>query len=216
MPITRFVCPAAVVPSSSLYARGAAVRCAARLAVVALTVLGGSAMAQQVHGADAGQGGRVAQGSRAAQVAGQQDQPDYALAGKPLPVAPADAQLQAALREVSPERIQQNIEHLVAFNNRSTVSSTETDLKPGTGVLAAADWIRGQFEAYSKACGGCLEVKVDAFVEQPQPGFGNSKPRIAKPTPLRNVYAILRGTDPAASQADVPGDRALRHASERM
>lgn len=128
------------------------------------------------------------------------DQPDFAVAGKPLPVAPADAQLQAALGAVSPDRIRQNIERLVAFNNRSTVSSTETDLKPGTGVLAAADWIRGQFEEYSKACGGCLEVKVDEFVEQPGPGFGGGKPRIVKPTPLRNVYAILRGTDPAASK----------------
>ncbi len=128
------------------------------------------------------------------------DKVDYAVAGKPLAVAPADAQLLAALREVSPDRIRQNIEHLVAFNNRSTVSSTETDLKPGTGVLAAADWIRGQFEEYSKACGGCLEVKVDEFVEQPGPGFGGGKPRIVKPTPLRNVYAILRGTDPTASK----------------
>lgn len=128
------------------------------------------------------------------------DTPDYARAGKPLAAAPAEAQLQAALREVSPDRIRQNIERLVQFNNRSTISSTETDLKPGTGVLAASDWIREQFEGYSKACGGCLEVKVDDFVEQPQPGFNNSHPRIVKPTPLHNVYAILRGTDPTAGK----------------
>ncbi|GAA3750397.1 M28 family metallopeptidase [Terriglobus aquaticus] len=128
------------------------------------------------------------------------DQPDYARLGNPIATPAPDAQIRASLHEASPDRIRQNIERLVAFNNRSTVSSTETDLKPGTGVLAAADWIRSQFEEYSKACGGCLEVKVDEFVEQPQPGFGNSKPRIVRPTPLRNVYAILRGTDPVASK----------------
>lgn len=123
---------------------------------------------------------------------------DFAVAGEPLAIAAPAPQLQAALREVSPERIRQNIEQLVAFHNRSTVSATETDLKSGTGVLAAADWIREQFEQDSKACGGCLEVKVDEFIEQPGPGFGGGKPRIVKPTPLRNVYAILRGTDPTA------------------
>jgi hypothetical protein len=89
---------------------------------------------------------------------------------------------------------------LVEFNNRSTISSTETDLKPGTGVFAAADWIKSQFEGYSKDCGGCLEVQFDEFVEQPQAGFNNSRPRIIKPTPLRNVFAILRGSDPTAAK----------------
>ncbi len=128
---------------------------------------------------------------------------DYAVAGTPLPVAPLNPQIAAALKQVSQERIKANISRLVDFNNRSTISSTETDLKPGTGVLAAADWIKSQFEAYSKECGGCLDVEVDEFIEQPpQRGseFGGGRPRIVKPTPLRNVYAILKGTDPVASK----------------
>ena len=125
---------------------------------------------------------------------------DYTSAGTPLAAAPADPQIAAALRQVSPERIKANITRLVEFNNRSTISSTETDLKPGTGVLAAADWIKTQFESYSKDCGGCLQVQFDEFIEQPQAGFNNSRPRIIKPTPLRNVYAILKGTDPVASK----------------
>ncbi len=128
---------------------------------------------------------------------------DYSAAGAQLPVAQANLHVVAALKQVSPERIRANISRLVDFNNRSTISSTETDLKPGTGVLAAADWIKAQFEAYSKECGGCLDVQVDEFVEQPpQRGseFGGGRPRIVKPTPLRNVYAILRGTDPVASK----------------
>jgi hypothetical protein len=125
---------------------------------------------------------------------------DYTAVGGPLAKAPVDPEIAAALKEVSAERIKANITRLVAFNNRSTISSTETDLKPGTGVFAAADWIKSQFDAYSKECGGCLEVQFDESVEQPQPGFNGSHPRIIKPTPLRNVYAILKGTDPAASK----------------
>lgn len=118
-----------------------------------------------------------------------------------MAAAPADPEIAAALRQVSPERIQANISHLVEFYNRSTLSSTEADLKPGTGVFAAADWIKAQFEAYSKDCGGCLEVHFDEFVEQPpKAGYGGGQPRINKPTPLHNVYAILRGTDPAAAK----------------
>jgi hypothetical protein len=125
---------------------------------------------------------------------------DFEAVGTPLGKARADAEIVEALKSVSAERIKSNIVHLVGFHNRSTISSTETDLKPGTGVLAAADWIKAQFESYSKDCGGCLEVEFDESVEEPQPGFGNSHPRIVKPTPLRNVYAILRGSAPASAK----------------
>jgi len=125
---------------------------------------------------------------------------DYEAVGSPIGTSPTDQQITAVLKLVSAERIKANITRLVEFYNRSTISSTEMDLKPGTGVLAASDWIKSQFESYSKDCGGCLEVQFDEFVEQPQPGFNNSRPRIVKPTPLRNVYAILRGSDPAAAK----------------
>ena len=117
--------------------------------------------------------------------------------GKPLAAKPADPDITAALHDVSATNIQATIARLVQFKNRSTVSSTETDLPPGTGVLAAADWIQSQFEQYSKACGGCLEVKLDAFTE---PAGSGARARIRQPTPIRNVYAVLRGTDPAAAK----------------
>jgi peptidase M28-like protein len=125
---------------------------------------------------------------------------DYRVAGAPVTAAPADKQIAAALKEVSAEKIRANIAALVNFYNRSTVSSTETDLPPGTGVLAASDWIKAQFDGYSKVCGNCLEVKVDAFVEQPPTSAAAARARIVKPTPIRNVYAILRGSDPAQSR----------------
>jgi hypothetical protein len=125
---------------------------------------------------------------------------DYAVAGSPIPASPVDPKIAAALREVSAQQIKTNIEALVAFKNRSTISSTESNLPSGTGAFAAADWVKSQFEVYSRACGGCLEVKEDSFVEQPLTGLTAYRARIVKPTPIRNVYAILRGTDPTAAK----------------
>ena len=89
------------------------------------------------------------------------------------------------------DRIQQTIEKLVSFGNRSTISpQDEGSVRAGKGVGAARDWIKSEFERYSKDCGGCLEVKIDAFIEQPQD-------RIKTPTQITNVYAVLRGHDPA-------------------
>jgi Peptidase family M28 len=125
---------------------------------------------------------------------------DYEVAGSPLSASPVDQQIAAALREVSLEKIKTNIETLVGFKNRNTTASTASDLPAGTGVLAAADWLKSQLGSYSQACGGCLEVKEDSFVEQPLAGLTAYRSRIAKPTPIRNVYAVLRGTDPVAAK----------------
>jgi hypothetical protein len=111
-----------------------------------------------------------------------------------VPAAPADPAIAKALQQVSAERIQATIAKLVTFKNRSTLSSMDKDLPPGTGILPAADWIEQQFQAYSAACGGCLEVKRDTFVE---PGTAGS--RITRDTQLNNIYAVLKGTDPAQS-----------------
>ena len=126
---------------------------------------------------------------------------DYERAGAPVKTAAADPAIAAAIGKVSPEAIHKTIERLVAFGNRSTISSEETDLPAGTGVLAAADWIHGQFEAISKGCGGCLEVKDDVFVyTPPAPDATGRTSRYAKPTKLHNVYAVMRGSDPAQAK----------------
>jgi len=106
-----------------------------------------------------------------------------------IPNPPADPGIAAALKNVSAQRIQQNIEKLVSFGTRQTLSSDQP-ASSGTGINAAAEWIKSEFESYSKACGGCLEVKTDEFIQEPGP-------RIPKPTKITNVYAVLRGSDPA-------------------
>ena len=106
----------------------------------------------------------------------------------------ADRRIAGEIREVSADRIQQTIDKLVSFSNRSTISAQdEGSIKAGKGIGAAREWIKGEFERYSKECGGCLEVKTDSFTEQPTD-------RIPKPTEITNVYAVLRGTDPQASR----------------
>jgi hypothetical protein len=125
---------------------------------------------------------------------------DFEVAGAPLSADPADAQIAAALKQVSAERIRANVTRLVGFKNRSTIGSTETDLMAGTGVLAAADWLKAQFENISKECGRCLEVSFDESIEQPGKGFESGPPRITKPTLLRNVVAVMKGSDPVAAK----------------
>lgn len=102
---------------------------------------------------------------------------------------PADPQIVAALKAVSAERIQQTIEKLVSFYTRQTLSS-DIPAASGKGANATAEWIKLQFEAYSKDCSGCLEVKTDEFMQEPGP-------RVPTPTKITNVYAVLKGTDPA-------------------
>jgi len=105
-----------------------------------------------------------------------------------------DSHIAEAIRQVSADRIRQTIEKLVSFKNRSTISAQdEASIKAGKGIGAAREWIKAEFERYSKECGGCLEVKTDSFTEQPAE-------RIPKPTDITNVYAVLRGSDP--KQAD--------------
>lgn len=131
-------------------------------------------------------------------------QPDYALHATPIGPAPVDPAIARALASIKPSQIDQTIEKLVSFGTRNTLSSMETDLPPGQGINAAADWIAGQFEAISRECGGCLEVKRDTFTADPASASGSPwAGRIPKPTKLTNVYAVLRGTDPAQAKRTV-------------
>jgi hypothetical protein len=110
---------------------------------------------------------------------------------EPNPASPmvVDARISAALQQVSTDRIQTNIEKLVSFGTRSTISAQDpTLIAAGHGIGAAREWIKSEFERYSKDCGGCLEVKTDSFIEP-------AADRIPQPTEITNVYAVLKGSD---------------------
>jgi|HubBroStandDraft_1064217.scaffolds.fasta_scaffold03494_6 hypothetical protein len=102
-----------------------------------------------------------------------------------------DSQIVGALRQISAERIRANVEKLVSFGTRSTLSAQDpASIAAGHGIGAAREWIKAEFERYSQECGGCLEVKTDSFTEEPAD-------RIPKATEITNVYAVLKGTDAA-------------------
>src|SRR5271168_606951 len=101
----------------------------------------------------------------------------------------ADGRIAAALQQVSAERIRANIEKLASFGTRLTLSAQDpAAIAAGRGIGAAREWIKSEFEGYAKDCGGCLEVKTDAFTEP-------AADRIPQPTDITNVYAVLKGTD---------------------
>src|SRR6202167_45612 len=100
-----------------------------------------------------------------------------------------DARIVAALRQVSAEHIRANIEKLVSFGTRATISAQDpASIAAGRGIGAAREWIKAEFERYAKDCSGCLEVKTDSFIEP-------AADRIPQPTEITNVYAVLKGTD---------------------
>ena len=114
--------------------------------------------------------------------------------GQAADQAPADSRIAGALREVSAQRIQANLERLVSFGTRLTLSAQDSAaIASGRGIGAAREWIKSQFEQYSKDCGGCLEVKTDSFTEAPAD-------RIPQATEITNVYAVLKGTDPTQAK----------------
>jgi len=114
-----------------------------------------------------------------------------AQAVKTDPAVKADPQIVAALKQISAKQVQANIEKLVSFGTRLTISAQDpASITAGRGIGAAREWIKSEFERYSKDCGGCLEVKTDNFTEEPAD-------RIPKPIEITNVYAFLKGTDAA-------------------
>jgi acetylornithine deacetylase/succinyl-diaminopimelate desuccinylase-like protein len=90
--------------------------------------------------------------------------------------------------EVSAKNIEATIRKLVSFNTRHTLSDT---LSKKTGIGAARNWIKAEMEQYARESGGRLKVEFDTFT---QPADGR---RVTSPTVMKNVLAILPGTDPA-------------------
>lgn len=90
------------------------------------------------------------------------------------------------IQDVSAERIEKNIQTLVSFGTRHTMSETASDSR---GIGAARRWLKNEFDKLSETCGGCIEVSTQRTLEK-----GNSKTRITKDTEIVNVLAIKRGT----------------------
>lgn len=101
---------------------------------------------------------------------------------------PSEVQdLYSIASEPSADRIQSDIQTLVDFGTRHTLSETASDTR---GIGAARRWIFDEFTKISEDCGGCLEV---LYVSDTISG----ERRIPEPTEVVSVLAIQRGaTDP--------------------
>lgn len=97
-----------------------------------------------------------------------------------------DATIKQMVTEVSDKNIEIIVRKLVSFKTRNTLSDTTNKTE---GIGAARNWIKSEYEKYAKESGGRMTVQFDQF-EQPAGG------RFDKPTILKNVLAILKGTDP--------------------
>ena len=83
-------------------------------------------------------------------------------------------------------RIENDIQQLVNYGTRNTLSDTISDTR---GIGAARRWIEAEFKRISEACNNCLEVST-----QRQLIRAGVSDRIPDPTVIVNVLAIQRGT----------------------
>jgi hypothetical protein len=97
-----------------------------------------------------------------------------------------DAAIKQMTDEVSSKNIEASIRKLVTFKTRHTLSDTTSKT---TGIGAARNWIKAEYEKYAAESHGRMTVQFDTFT-QPK------SERVDKPVKLKNVLAILKGTDP--------------------
>jgi hypothetical protein len=95
-------------------------------------------------------------------------------------------QIEKILSEISPDRIEAIIRKLVGFGTRHTLSSQDDG---GRGIGAARQWIKGEFERYSRESGGRLQVTEDEFIQQPTR-------RVKEAVKITNIVATLPGSQP--------------------
>lgn len=105
-------------------------------------------------------------------------------AGLSAQVPPSeDMRLYDIASATSAQRIGRDIAKLVSFGTRHSLSDVQSAT---TGIGAARRWIKAEFEAISKSCGGCLEVMTIADII-------SGENRIPEPHEIVSIIAIQRG-----------------------
>jgi hypothetical protein len=98
-----------------------------------------------------------------------------------------DAEIDAMVKEISVDSLTQNLNKLVSFGTRATLSNQSSNTK---GIGAARAWILTRFNDYAKASNGRLSAFIDTTT------YNADKRRVNRPIILGNVVATLKGTDP--------------------
>ena len=97
-----------------------------------------------------------------------------------------DSRIRDIIENISADRIEADINKLVSFGTRHTLSDTVSQTR---GIGAARRWIKSEFDNISKDCDQCLEVNYHKGMVK----AGESR-RIPEDTWIVNVLAIKRGT----------------------
>ena len=97
-----------------------------------------------------------------------------------------DLRMYDIVSSVSPDRIQTDIEKLVSFGTRHSLSDTTSETR---GIGAARRWIKSEFDQISSDCGGCLDVSYHKGLVKAE-----ESRRIPEDTWIVNVMAIKKGT----------------------
>ena len=98
-----------------------------------------------------------------------------------------DPEISAYVKAVSKDSLKSNVEKLVSFGTRHTMSST---IDKDKGIGAARSWVLSKFRNYAKNSGGRMEVYLQNEDLQPD------GKRINKVTNLGNAIGLLKGSDP--------------------
>ena len=98
-----------------------------------------------------------------------------------------DIEIEAMVKEISVDSLAQNLNKLVSFGTRATLSNQSSSAK---GIGAARAWILTRFNDYAKASNGRLSAFIDTTT------YNADKRRVNRPIILGNVVATLKGTDP--------------------
>ena len=98
-----------------------------------------------------------------------------------------DTEIEAMVKEISVDSLAQNLNKLVGFGTRATLSNQSSNTK---GIGAARAWILTRFNDYAKASNGRLSAFIDTTT------YNADKRRVNRPIILGNVVATLKGTDP--------------------
>jgi hypothetical protein len=112
-----------------------------------------------------------------------------ASAAEPNPAA-HQAQIDAIVREISPQRIQGYVDKLVGFGTRHTMSDTVSETR---GIGAARRWIKHEMERCGGGARGRLQVAFDSHLHPVDR-------RLSRPTEIVNVVATLAGTQPESRE----------------
>ncbi len=99
-----------------------------------------------------------------------------------------DPEISKYVQEVNKDSLKANVQKLVSFGTRHTMSSTTNKVE---GIGAARTWVLSKFKDYAKNSGGRMDVFLQNEDLQPD------GKRISTVTNLGNPIALLKGTDPA-------------------